>query len=124
MTNWDQCPAVERHPDKLSRGVGVHRERVSPCQLYSTTSKTVRQLSSSSNGSPEVDRRQVEAVLAHVEAFGIQTPANGFEWQRTLELISLFDQIRTPRLKDLEQVTWSGTLLNCTAYDLAGGPQP
>ena len=64
MTNWDQCPAVERHPDKLSGAWVFLGTRVPVSALFENLhdGATVEHFL---QWFPSVNRRQVEAVLAH-----------------------------------------------------------
>ena len=63
MTNWDQCPAVEGHPDKLSGAWVFEGTRVPVSALFDN-------LQDGATGEqflqwfPGMDRHQVEAVLA------------------------------------------------------------
>ena len=64
MTNWDQCSAVERHPDKLSGAWVFLGTRVPVSALFENLhdDATVEQFL---KWFPGVDRWKVEAVLAH-----------------------------------------------------------
>ena len=64
MTNWERCSFVERHPDKLSRAWVFEGTRVAVSALFDNLKDgaTVDQFL---EWFPGVERRQVEAVLAH-----------------------------------------------------------
>ena len=74
MTNWDQCPALERHPDKLSGAWVFMETRVPVSALFDNLQDgaTVEQFL---QWFPGVDRRKVEAVLAHEQASSLGVPA-------------------------------------------------
>ena len=64
MTNWEQCTAVERDPDKLSGAWVFHETRVPVSALFENLKDgaTVEQFL---EWFPGVDDWKVEAVLAH-----------------------------------------------------------
>ena len=64
MTNWEQYPAVERHPDKLSGSWVFEGTRVPISALFDNLQDgaSVEQFL---QWVPGVDRHQVEAVLAY-----------------------------------------------------------
>lgn len=63
MTNWDQCPAVERHPDKLSGAWVFLGTRVPVSTLFENLQDgaTVEQFL---QWFPSVDRSKVEAIIS------------------------------------------------------------
>ena len=63
MTSWDQCPVVERHPDKLSGAWVFTETRVLISALFENLEDgvTVEQFL---QWFPGVDRSKVEAVIS------------------------------------------------------------
>lgn len=63
MTSWDQCPVVERHPDKLSGAWVFTETRVPISALFENLEDgaTVEQFL---EWFPGVDRWKADAVLA------------------------------------------------------------
>ena len=74
MTNWEQCPAVERHPDKLSGAWVFLGTRVPVSALFENL-KDGASLEQFLEWFPGVDRWKVEAVLAHKEMSSPGVPA-------------------------------------------------
>ena len=74
MTNWDQCPAVERHPDTLSGAWVFTGTRVPVSALFENLKDgaTVEQFL---QWFPGVGRSKVEAVLAHEGVGSLGAPA-------------------------------------------------
>ena len=64
MINWDQCPAVERDPDKVS-GAWVFRGTRVPVSALFENLKDGATVEQFLQWFPGVDARKVEAVLAH-----------------------------------------------------------
>ena len=64
MTNWEQCPAAERHPDTLSGAWVFKGTRVPVSALFENLEDgaTVQQFL---QWFPGVDRWKVEAVLGN-----------------------------------------------------------
>ena len=75
MTNWDQCSAVERHPDKLSGAWVFLGTRVPVSALFENLQDgaTVEQFL---KWFPGVARWKVEAVLAYQELSSLGVPAH------------------------------------------------
>ena len=73
MTNWDTCPAVERHPDMLSGAWVFSETRVPFYALFEHlgSGATTEQFLEWFQG---VEDWKVRAVLEH-EALGLKTPA-------------------------------------------------
>ena len=63
MTNWEQCPVVERHPDKLSGAWVFLGTRVPVSALFDNLQDGTS-VDQFLQWFPGVDRRQVETVLA------------------------------------------------------------
>ena len=74
MTNWEHCPEVERHPDKLSGAWVFLGTRVPVTALFENLEDgaTVEQFL---EWFPGVDQRKVEAVLAHEGVSSLGAPA-------------------------------------------------
>ena len=74
MTNWEHCPEVERHPDKLSGAWVFLGTRVPVTALFENLEDgaTVEQFL---EWFPGVDQRNVEAVLAHEGVSSLGAPA-------------------------------------------------
>ena len=64
MTNWEQCTAVERDPDKVS-GAWVFRETRVPVSALFENLKDGATVEQFLEWFPGVDAWKVEAVLAH-----------------------------------------------------------
>ena len=64
MPNWQQCPAVERHPDKLSGAWVFMGTRVPVSALFDNLNDGAS-IEQFLEWFPGVDRSQVEAVLTH-----------------------------------------------------------
>ena len=64
MTNWEQCTAVERDPDKVS-GAWVFRETRVPVSALFENLKDGAIVEQFLEWFPGVDAWKVEAVLAH-----------------------------------------------------------
>ena len=64
MTNWEQCSAVERDPEKLS-GAWVFRGTRVPVSALFENLKDGATVDQFLEWFPGVDGRSVEAVLAH-----------------------------------------------------------
>ena len=64
MTNWEQCSAVERDPEKLS-GAWVFRGTRVPVSALFENLKDGATVDQFLEWFPGVDGRAVEAVLAH-----------------------------------------------------------
>ena len=64
MTNWETCPAVERHPAKLS-GVWVFRGTRVPVSTLFENLKDGASVEQFLEWFPGVDGSAVEAVLDH-----------------------------------------------------------
>ena len=62
MTNWEQCPAVERHPDKLS-GAWVFLRTGVPVSTLFDNLKDGASIEHFLEWFPGVHRSKVEAVL-------------------------------------------------------------
>ena len=73
MTNWETCPAEERHPDKLSGAWVFAGTRVPICALFENlgSGAATGQFLDWFQG---VEDWKVRAVLEH-EALGLKTPA-------------------------------------------------
>ena len=76
MTNWDQCPAVERHPDKLNGAWVFLGTRVPVSALFDNLQDGATIVEQFLQWFPGVDRWKVEAVLAHKEASSLGVPAH------------------------------------------------
>lgn len=66
MLDWTQCPAVERHPDKVSGSWLFKGTRVPVKALFENLEGGAR-IDDFLEWFPGVAREQVEAVLAHAE---------------------------------------------------------
>ena len=66
MFNWDQCPAVERHPDK-GGGVWLFKGTRIPVRALFENLESGARIDEFLEWFPGVKREQVEAVLAHAE---------------------------------------------------------
>lgn len=64
MTNWDNCPAVERKPGKVSGAWVFVGTRVPLYALYDNLASGAT-ISEFVEWFPEVDEHQVRAVLEH-----------------------------------------------------------
>ena len=64
MTNWEQCPAVERHRDKL-RGAWVFVGTRVPVSALFDNLRDGASIEQFLEWFPGVDRWKVHAVLAH-----------------------------------------------------------
>ncbi len=67
MTTWDDCTAVERHPEKVS-GAWVFRGTRVPVSALFENLKDGATVDEFLEWFPGVTRRQVEAVLEHEAA--------------------------------------------------------
>ena len=78
MTNWEQCPAVEKHPDKLSGMWVFLGTRVPVSALFENLEDgaTVEQFL---QWFPAVNERNVEAVLAHERESSLGAPAGSWK---------------------------------------------
>ena len=72
MTNWEQCTAVERDPDKVS-GAWVFRETRVPVSALFENLKDGATVEQFLGWFPGVDDCKVEAVLAH-EVSSLRAP--------------------------------------------------
>lgn len=66
MFDWNQCPAVERTPEKVS-GAWVFRGTRVPVQALFTNLEDGARLDDFLEWFPGVAREQAEAVLKHAE---------------------------------------------------------
>ena len=66
MLDWSQCPAVERHPEKVSGAWLFKGTRVPVKALFENLESGAR-LEEFLEWFPGVSREQVEAVLQHAE---------------------------------------------------------
>jgi uncharacterized protein (DUF433 family) len=66
MLDWSQCPAVERHPEKVSGAWLFKGTRVPVKALFENLEAGAR-LEEFLEWFPGVSREQVEAVLQHAE---------------------------------------------------------
>ena len=66
MLDWTQCPAVERHPGKVSGAWLFKGTRVPVKALFENLESGAR-IDDFLEWFPGVTREQVEAVLAHAE---------------------------------------------------------
>lgn len=66
MLNWSQCPAVERHPEKVS-GAWVFRGTRVPVRALFENLEAGARVDEFLEWFPGVARDQVEAVLEHAE---------------------------------------------------------
>jgi uncharacterized protein (DUF433 family) len=66
MLDWTQCPAVERHPGKVSGAWLFKGTRVPVKALFENLESGAR-IDDFLEWFPGVAREQVEAVLAHAE---------------------------------------------------------
>ena len=73
MTDWEQCSAVERYPDRLS-GAWVFCETRVPVSALFENLKDGASVEQFLQWFPGVDRWKVEAVLAH-EVSSLAAPA-------------------------------------------------
>ena len=73
MTNWEQCTAIERDPDKVS-GAWVFRETRVPVSALFENLKDGATVEQFLEWFPGVDDYKVEAVLTH-EASSLGAPA-------------------------------------------------
>ena len=75
MTDWGNCQAVERHPDKLSGAWVFSGTRVPISALFDNLQDgaSVEQFL---QWFPGVDHWKVEAVLAHEETSSLGIPAH------------------------------------------------
>jgi len=64
MLDWSQCPAVERHPDRVS-GAWVFRGTRVPVKALFENLESGARLEEFLEWFPGVAREQVEAVLEH-----------------------------------------------------------
>ncbi len=64
MTHWEMCPAVERHPDKVS-GAWVFRGTRVPVSALFENLKDGASVEQFLEWFPGVDESAVEAVLRH-----------------------------------------------------------
>lgn len=64
MLDWSQCPAVERHPDRVSGAWVFRGTRVPVAALFENLESGAR-LEEFLEWFPGVARDQVEAVLGH-----------------------------------------------------------
>ena len=70
MTTWDDCPAVERDPDRVS-GAWVFRGTRVPVAALFENLKDGATVEEFLAWFPGVDRTQVEAVLEHEVGLGV-----------------------------------------------------
>ena len=75
MPNWEQCSAVERHPDKLSGAWVFTGTRVPVSALFDNL-KDGASIEQFLEWFPGVDWSHVEAVLAHTEVSSLEVPAS------------------------------------------------
>ena len=66
MLDWNQCPAVERAPEKVS-GAWLFRGTRVPVQALFANLEDGARVDDSLEWFPGVTREQVEAVLKHAE---------------------------------------------------------
>ena len=66
MLDWNQCPAVERNPEKVS-GAWVFRGTRVPAQALFANLEEGARLDDFLEWFPGVSREQAEAVLKHAE---------------------------------------------------------
>ncbi len=66
MLDWNQCPAVERNPEKVS-GAWVFRGTRVPVQALFANLEEGARLDDFLEWFPGVSREQAEAVLKHAE---------------------------------------------------------
>jgi len=66
MLDWSQCPAVERHPEKVSGAWQFKGTRVPVKALFENLESGAR-LEEFLEWFPGVSREQVEAVVQHAE---------------------------------------------------------
>ena len=64
MPNWDECDAVERHPDKVS-GAWIFRETRVPLYALFENLRDGATVDQFLEWFPGVDRWKVQAVLDH-----------------------------------------------------------
>ena len=64
MPNWDECDAVERHPDKVS-GAWIFRDTRVPLYALFENLSDGATVDQSLEWFPGVDRWKVQAVLDH-----------------------------------------------------------
>ncbi len=64
MLAWSECPAVERHPDRVSGAWVFHGTRVPVAALFENLESGAR-LEEFLDWFPGVTRAQAEAVLEH-----------------------------------------------------------
>jgi len=66
MLNWNQCPQVERHADKVS-GAWLFKGTRVPVKALFENLESGATIDDFLNWFPGVGRHQVEAVLTHME---------------------------------------------------------
>ena len=72
MTTWDDCPAVERHPEKVS-GVWLFRGTRVPVSALFENLKDGATVDEFLVWFPGVTRKQVEAVFEHEAVAGARS---------------------------------------------------